>query len=74
MGHKIPFAPTGNCVTCKFSRPVYKGHHQAAYHSLVCHRFPPTGATSAPGDGPWSHKTFVHDIDYCAEYRYEGNK
>lgn len=71
MGHKKPFEPEGTCDECKFSKPVKKSHWQHKYHALECKRFPPSGAQSAPGCGPWSADTFVHGSDYCGEWKAE---
>lgn len=71
MGHRVPFKPEGTCKDCKFSNPLKPNHWQSKFHTLVCKRFPPKGAGGAPGDGPWSHETYVHDITYCAEWRAE---
>lgn len=72
MGHKKPFSAEGNCGNCKFSIPLKKKEHwQAQYHSLVCKRFPPTGATAVNGDGPWSHESFVNDNHFCGEWEKE---
>lgn len=71
MGHKTPFSPPGKCATCLFSEPLSENHWQRKYHGLICRRFPPTGPTSAPGDGPWSHAAPVQDHGYCGEYKPE---
>lgn len=71
MGVDKPFRPRGHCRNCKFSEPTTKSQYQHQHHALVCRRFPPTGAGSAPGDGPWSRRAYVHGTDYCGEWRDE---
>ena len=71
MGHKVPLSVKGNCGNCAFSVPLAKNHYQKKFHTLTCKRFPPVGASVAPGHGPWSLESFVHDYSYCAEWKQE---
>lgn len=66
MSLKNPYRPKGTCEFCKFSSPPKKGTTVAEYYPLLCHRVPPTPATSF--SDIWSKEAAVGKDDYCAMF------